>query len=109
SGVVPRRLSRRGVQDYLRFGAAQDPVTIIDGVYALLPGHALRWSKGRKEIRAYAGKLYDPIRAQDVEPMLREIIRQQLISDVPAVVFLSGGVDSSVLSLLARQEAGSDV
>ena len=121
-GVAPRELSQRGIEDYLRFGAPQDPVTIINGVYALLPGHALRWSAGKIEIRRYAAAspaaedgaqaAARGARAGDagnVDPMLREIVRQQLIADVPLVVFLSGGVDSSVVSLLARQEGGPGV
>ena len=109
AGVAPRRLSRRGLEDYLRFGAAQDPVTLIDGVYALLPGHALRWRQGRIEMRRYAPEGAAAMEAADVEGELRHIVRQQLISDVPVVVFLSGGVDSSVVSLLARQQAGPGV
>jgi asparagine synthase (glutamine-hydrolysing) len=107
--VAPRALSRRGLEDYLRFGAVQDPVTIVDGVYALLPGYGLRWRQGKIELRRYAEESAEPMEAADVEPMLREIVRQQMISDVPVVVFLSGGVDSSVLALLARQEAGKGV
>ncbi len=110
AGLTRRELSRRGVEDFLQFGAPQDPVTILRGVYALLPGHALRWSRGRMEIRRYAARPSPiPGGPEAVEPMLREIVRQQLISDVPAVVFLSGGVDSSVIALLAREEAGVDV
>lgn len=104
-GVAPGRLSRRGLEDYLRFGAVQDPVTIIDGVYALLPGHALRWSGGEIEIRRYAPGKAETVKVQEIRPMLEEIVRQQLISDVPVVVFLSGGVDSSVVALLARRAA----
>lgn len=107
--VVPRELSRRGIEDYLRFGAVQDPVTIIDGVYALLPGYALRWRRGQVELKRYTPDFAASMRAPDVEPMLRDIVRQQMISDVPLVVFLSGGVDSSVVALLARQEAGAGV
>jgi asparagine synthase (glutamine-hydrolysing) len=107
--IVPPELSRRGIQDFLRFGAVQDPVTMIDGVYALLPGHALRWRRGRIDLQRYAPDFQEPLEAPDIEPMLREIVRQQLISDVPVVVFLSGGVDSSVVALLARQEAGPGV
>ncbi|MBI3664754.1 MAG: asparagine synthase (glutamine-hydrolyzing) [Acidobacteria bacterium] len=114
-GVAPRQLSRRGLEDFLRFGAAQDPVTIIDGVYALLPGHALRWSQGKIEIRRYGEQPGqgdgggEGLAPGAVETMLREIVRQQLISDVPVAVFLSGGVDSSVVAALARQEAGAGV
>jgi asparagine synthase (glutamine-hydrolysing) len=108
--LAPRRLSRRGLLDYLRFGALQDPVTMIDGVYALLPGQTLRCAAGHIEIRPYAeARGGQAMHAAELEPMLREIVRQQLLSDVPAVVFLSGGVDSSVVALLAREEAGAGV
>ena len=108
SGLVPRQLSRRGLQDYLHFGAAQDPVTLINDVYNLLPGHAMRVSPDHREIT----RLSEPVNTfptdiSSLDPILRESVRQQLISDVPVGVFLSGGVDSSVVALLARQEAGS--
>jgi len=111
SGMIPRKLSRQGVEDFLRFGALQDPVTIVDGVYALLPGQLLRWSGGQVEIRRYMelpGR-EAPEPGKDIATILRESVQGQLISDVPVVVFLSGGVDSSVVSLLARQVGGSAI
>jgi asparagine synthase (glutamine-hydrolysing) len=114
TGVAAPRLSRRGIEDYLRYGAVQDPVTIIDGVYALLPGHALRWSRGKFETWPYtAPRLAAGSEAKALEPaavreMFEEIVRQQLIADVPVVVFLSGGVDSSVVAAAARR-ASPDV
>jgi asparagine synthase (glutamine-hydrolysing) len=110
AGIVAPKLEWRAVEDYLRFGAVQDPLTIVEGIYALLPGHALRWSNGQIEIQRFAKPLPEaPIESTDVETELREIVRQQLVSDVPVTVFLSGGVDSSVFSLLARQEGGQGV
>lgn len=104
------RLEWRAVEDYLRFGAVQDPVTMVEGVFALLPGHVLRWSQGRIEIQRFAHPFGEPgCRCSDLESELRTIVRQQLSSDVPVTVFLSGGVDSSIVSLLARQEAGPGV
>ncbi len=104
------RLEWRGVEDYLRFGAVQDPVTLVEGVYALLPGHVLRWSKGRIDIQRFARPFEQPDgRCRDVASELAEVVRQQLSSDVPVTVFLSGGIDSSVVALLARKEAGPGV
>ncbi|MBI3697853.1 MAG: asparagine synthase (glutamine-hydrolyzing) [Acidobacteria bacterium] len=109
AGLAPPQLSWRGVEDYLGFGAVQDPVTIIDEVYALLPGHALRWKQGRIEIRRYERPAATPLEVEDLAPLVQEIVRRHLISDVPVVVFLSGGVDSSVLAAAARQAAGAGV
>src|ERR1051325_6880370 len=41
SGVVPRVLSRDAVESYLLFGSVSEPLTLIDGVYSLPPGHHL--------------------------------------------------------------------
>jgi len=109
-GIVQRKLEWRAVEGYLRFGAVQDPLTMVEGVYALLPGHALRWSNGQVEIERFAKPLHPAeLESTELETELRNIVRQQLVSDVPVTVFLSGGVDSSIVSLLARQEAGQGV
>lgn len=109
AGIVEPKLEWRAVEDYLRFGALQDPLTVIEGVYALQPGHALRWSHGQIEIRRFTMALPEANGTTTLEMELRKIVRQQLVSDVPVTVFLSGGVDSSIVSLLARQERGQGV
>ncbi len=41
SGCVPARLATRAVSAYLLFGAASEPLTLIDGVSSLPPGHTM--------------------------------------------------------------------
>ena len=41
SGLVPRVLSRDAVESYLLFGSVSEPLTLIDGVVSLPPGHRL--------------------------------------------------------------------
>jgi asparagine synthase (glutamine-hydrolysing) len=118
TGLVPRRLDRAGVLNYLTFGSAYDPLTLVDGVHALPPGHSLTWERGSVtdslywdlvdgEESAGAGQTLssgDKARAaSDLRPILEESVRMQLVSDVPVGVFLSGGIDSSALvSILSR-------
>jgi asparagine synthase (glutamine-hydrolysing) len=40
-GVVPRQLSKAAVESYLLFGSVSEPMTLIDGVFSLPPGHRL--------------------------------------------------------------------
>jgi asparagine synthase (glutamine-hydrolysing) len=47
TGLVPRRLDLAGLQNYLTFGSLYDPVTLIESVSALRPGHSLIWGEGR--------------------------------------------------------------
>ena len=42
SGLTPRRLSAAGVDSYLATGSVESPLTIVDGIKQLLPGHYLQ-------------------------------------------------------------------
>jgi asparagine synthase (glutamine-hydrolysing) len=107
SGLVPRRLSAAGLDSYLANGSVAAPLTIIDGVRQLLPGHYLE-SVEFKEIE-FAVPRSDEVpdcRDEAVARLRAELevsVRAHLVSDVPLGVFLSGGMDSSALvALMSR-------
>ncbi|MBZ5722025.1 MAG: asparagine synthase (glutamine-hydrolyzing) [Acidobacteriia bacterium] len=119
TGLVPRRLDHAGLVSYLTFGSVYDPITLVEGVSALRPGHYLVWEKGGvREVmywdmvshgegsRGLARGQQAPDRRQledEIHAILDESVRMQMVSDVPVGVFLSGGIDSSsVVGLLAR-------
>ncbi len=110
SGVVPRKLSTAGVDSYLENGSIEEPLTIIEGVRQLLPGHCLQVNR-HLELRdiefaipnskSIDGNRHDAVARLRSE--LAESVRLHLVSDVPLGVFLSGGMDSSALvALLSR-------
>lgn len=113
SGEVSRRLNPCGVDSYLKFGAVQEPVTLIEGIELLPAGHRLRWQSGRLEVERYwnlpAGAPTNGNghavreRIAEVHQTLRDAVRMRLVSDVPLGVFLSGGLDSSVVAALASE------
>src|SRR6201999_2836639 len=114
TGMVGRRLDSAGLVNFLTFGSAYDPLTLIEGIRTLPAGHALTWEAGTVHERAYwdlvddAGVsevpgANDGLPAGQLREMLEETVRMQLVSDVPVGVFLSGGIDSSALvSILSR-------
>jgi asparagine synthase (glutamine-hydrolysing) len=117
TGLVHRRLDHAGLVNYLTFGSAYDPLTLVEGVRGLLPGHTLTWEGGTLRQSQYWDLIGDgttapaPISAAsenekpaaNLQPILEEAVRLQLVSDVPVGVFLSGGIDSSALvSILSR-------
>jgi len=90
--------------------------TVLSGVKRLLPGHLLRWEKGNYSIerywqadyRALAGGSFDTASATLADTIETAVLRQ-LVSDVPVGPFLSGGLDSSLITVLAARELGSDL
>ena len=46
SGVVPRKLSRAAVESYLLFGSVSEPMTLVEGIYSLPPGHHMTVAVG---------------------------------------------------------------
>lgn len=115
TGLVPRKLSQAGVNSYLANGSVTAPLTIVEGVRQLLPGHYLKARATENGKLEYAidkfatdlGQLPKPgDRNQAVVELrakLEESVRAHLVSDVPLGVFLSGGMDSSALvALMSR-------
>jgi asparagine synthase (glutamine-hydrolysing) len=114
SGLVPRKLSAVGVDSYLANGSVAAPLTIIDGIKQLLPGHCLQVKAneaGSIELLDVEFVVPKPLtltgdRDDAVARLRSELersVRLHLVSDVPLGVFLSGGMDSSALvGLLSR-------
>ncbi len=119
TGLVQPRIDPAGLINYLTFGSAYDPLTLVDGIRALPPGHTLTWEGGVLRQTSYWDLVDAPAAAardsaesfaenekqaaERLQSILEEAVRLQLVSDVPVGVFLSGGIDSSALvSILSR-------
>lgn len=111
SGLVPRRVDPAGVDSYLANGSIAAPLTIVDGIKQLLPGHYLQVSANEisdvefalSEREAVTGDRDAAVARLRAE--LEESVRLHLVSDVPLGVFLSGGIDSSALvALMSRDQ-----
>ncbi len=110
---IPRRLSENGLDCYLSMNYVPCPWTLVEGIEKLPPGHWLEWKNGITRSGCYWQLPYG-VREQSLESateeldfLLRESIREHLISDVPLGVWLSGGVDSSAILHYAAAQAGS--
>ena len=108
---VPRRLDIAGISRVFTFWASVAPTTIFDGVMSLPAGHMLVLEGAESRIRSYwdwrfadAVQDADPIEesACKLRELLQDSVRLQLRSDVPVGVYLSGGLDSSVIAALVK-------
>jgi asparagine synthase (glutamine-hydrolysing) len=120
--VCPLTLDRDAVDSFLAYGAVIGPNTIFREIRELEPGHLLRvrtadevtdseyWSLSRSlaEDRSADETDFEQAVAQTRERLTRAV-ESHLVSDVPVGVFLSGGVDSSLLALLASRSANSPI
>ena len=111
TGLVPRKVDPNGVFTFLAFGSVYEPSTIVEGVFAVPPGHVLSLEKGSIQSREYWSPLPalseessggsrssgNGSPARSLPEILRDAVLSHLVSDVPVGVFLSGGIDSSSL------------
>ncbi|HXJ89090.1 MAG TPA: asparagine synthase (glutamine-hydrolyzing) [Candidatus Binatia bacterium] len=111
TGLMPGRLHAAGLTNFLTFGSAYDPLTLVEDVQALPAGHCLTWNNGAVVQSRYWDLIEAPssdlpailaakdktVVAAQLRELLEEAVSMQLVSDVPVGVFLSGGIDSSAL------------
>lgn len=97
---------------FLAFGHIPEPYTTLKNVFSLPKGHFLRWNNASSTYTISAYKetsAKDPITdiheaRQRVKDALIKAVNRQMIADASIGVFLSGGIDSSMITLLADQQ-----
>src|SRR5579863_3253067 len=116
---IERWLCLDGLDCYLSLNYVPAPWTLVEGIEKLLPGHWLEWHRGKIRTDLYwrlpegkAGRWTldggTPEAAEaELDRLLRESVREHLMSDVPLGVWLSGGLDSSSIVHYASEALGS--
>ena len=105
------RLDPQAVASGVWNGFVVGPGTAVRGVEHLLPGRLMEFDGGGREIRdedfwSVADRAPDPTMDEEqLAAVLEEGLKLHLASDVPLAVFLSGGIDSSVMANLAQRAA----
>ena len=114
SGLVPKNLNTQGISEYLNFGAFQHPNMIWNGIQPLAAGRYIEYKIESNQLVSsvpkpisYASVLQDipsvPEAVQGVRSVFRRAVRDHLISDVPVAVFLSAGIDSTLIASIAGE------
>ena len=123
SGLCPRQISRDALTAFLLFGSVSEPVTLLDAVFSLPPGHKMLVYIPERRRVPRARPWYDATRSpaardpkrprefssavRHLRPLLEDAVEAHLIADVPLGLFLSSGLDSSAIAMLAgRAKAG---
>ena len=117
----PRELNWDGLNHYLTYGYVPGSLCILNGIQKLPQGHALtyRVEDGGCKVWQY-WRLPEPgwngtrsasaaDLALQLEGLLEDSVRRQLVSDVPVGVMLSGGIDSSLITAMAARVSSKPV
>lgn len=115
---APRRLSLEAVASYLTLTYLPSDLCIFEGYSKLAPGHVLSGSLDapalvsiapywRLELNDQVGDgALAPRQLDELSELLEDAVRIRLRSDVPVGMFLSGGVDSGLVAVLAGRSEG---
>src|ERR1043165_6310262 len=112
---VSRELDPIAVAEYLKLGYVPEPRTMFRDVRRVEAGTYKLFTESREETVRYGHRASfscERIGARDAIAETRRLIERavekQVMSDVPVGVFISGGMDSSILATLAAKFIGGD-
>jgi len=109
---VPRRLDTNALGELFTYWSVVPPRSVFAGIQTLPPGHYLVAERGSVRVVRYWDWQFPEDGAHDARPveecaeelrsLLVDAVRLQLRADVPVGAYLSGGLDSSVVTTLIK-------
>lgn len=103
-------INHRALHLFFQLTYIPAPHSIINGVEKLLPGHYIEMTPDGFEMNRYFELKVEPETsrsfsdcAKEVKEHLERSVELRMVSDVPLGTFLSGGIDSTIVSHLAAQ------
>ena len=113
---VERKLDAEGIGEILLLGPGRTPGSgVLQGIKELEPGCCGWYQESRLQIRRY-WQLKDREHresfeetAEQVRYLVKDAITRQMVSDVPIGTFLSGGLDSSLITAICAKEIGENL
>ena len=102
--AVERKLCLSGLNCFLSLNYVPGPFTMVEGIVKLMPGELLEWRRGRSTVTSFLpvpGRRVAPRSieeaCEELDHLLKESVREELVADVPVGIWLSGGMDSSTI------------
>lgn len=112
TGIIPKEINRKALNQYFQLTYIPSPLTIYENVYKVMPGQFIVVNEVGELSEHRYWNLRDieknmDISYEDAKRHLNELVHQsiknRIISDVPIGAFLSGGVDSSVITSIMAE------
>lgn len=117
-------INRDAIALQMRHSYIPEPHSIYQGIFKLIPGHFLKLDSNTNEIKITAywtlnetvkegnDNPYTANSAEailNIEKVLKEAVQSQMLSDVPLGAFLSGGIDSSLVTALMQSQSNTPI
>jgi asparagine synthase (glutamine-hydrolysing) len=110
SGLVPAAPSAAGIREYFAFQNVWGERTMFEGVGQLDAATTLTWEDGTVSRTRYWEPTFPRSRREPLEQLaeehreiLRRVVRRQIAADVPVMSYLSGGIDSSAITVASHE------
>ncbi|AOZ95501.1 asparagine synthase (glutamine-hydrolyzing) [Butyrivibrio hungatei] len=113
-----KKICKKVIKQYLVHNTVLPPYTIFENTYKLEKGQYMIWKKGELNVVNY----YDTVHSyqklsecieedynrckKELKELLYASVEERLIADVPVGCFLSGGIDSTLVSAIAKDIKG---
>ena len=114
---IEKKLNPHAIEDFFSLGYVADPNTIFNGIFKLPPAHyaLLKLSSQKNTVEPVCyWKIENYVSndvsskqdiSEDFELLIEEAIKLRMVADVPLGSFLSGGIDSSVISAVMQKHS----
>ncbi len=109
-------IDRKAVAQLLQYGYITAPKSIFSYVRKVKPGHFLTVSSSGEIKEERYWDVYEHLSVDkreysvdELEERLKESFKLRMVSDVPVGVFLSGGIDSSLVSAIIQSESSKPI
>lgn len=106
---ISRKLNHDALYDYFKFSYIPNNASIIEGVQQLDQGNWIKIAPANVERKAYytiplgQSDIGYAEALNEIKRLMKESVHSRLISDVPVAAFLSSGIDSSIITMIASK------
>ena len=105
-----RPLDTKAIQHYMTFQFPPEPYTLTAGIKRILPGHSFMKKTGSPlKIKRYWKVMFNPVQkspeqwTKSIQETLRKSVENHVKKDESIGIFLSGGIDSTLIASLAKE------